>query len=70
MVPAVITGGVLSITVVYEVEDVSPQMSVAVTVIVAGQVPEVLAENVIIPGHISEAEVAASAAACAAPTVG
>jgi len=70
MVPAVMTGGVLSITVVYVVEDVNPQMSVAVTVIVAGQDPEVLAENVIVPGQISEADVAASAAACAAPTVG
>ena len=67
-----ITGGVLSITVMYEVEDVNPQKSVAVTVIVAGQVPSVLAEKVIweAGGQLSVADVAASAAACAAPTVG
>jgi len=47
MVPAVITGGVLSITVVYVAEAERPQPSTAVTVIVAGQVPEVLTERII-----------------------
>jgi hypothetical protein len=70
MVPAVIAGGVLSITVVYVVEDVNPQMSEAITVITAGHDPAVLAVNEMVPGQLSKADVAARAAASAAPTVG
>ena len=49
MVPADITGGVLSITVVVVVVEIFPHSSVAVMVIVAGQVPVVFAEKVILP---------------------
>ena len=47
-----------------------PQASVAVTVIVAEQVPEVVAVLLTAPGHASLAVVAAIAAASAAAAVG
>ena len=47
-----------------------PQPSVTVTVMVALQVPTVVATSVKVPGQLSVAVVASSAAASAAATVG
>lgn len=72
MVPAVITGGVLSITVVTVVVAIFPHASIAEMIIVAGQLPVVLAECVIRAAgvQLSVDVVTARAAASAAPTVG
>jgi hypothetical protein len=66
----VITGGVLSILVLYVTVVALPQPSVVVTVITAEQVPTVDTVSVNAPGQLSVALVAASAAASAAATVG
>jgi hypothetical protein len=66
----VITGGVLSILVLYVTAVALPQPSVVVTVITALHVPTVLATSVNAPGQLSVALVAAKAAASAAATVG
>ena len=68
--PAVATGGVLSIRVLYIVVILLPQPSVVVTVITAEQVPTVEAVSVSVPGQLSVADVAANAAASAAAAVG
>ena len=60
----------MSIFVLYVVDDWLPHISVAVTVTTALQVPTVLAANVIVPGQLSVAVVAAKAAASAAAAVG
>jgi hypothetical protein len=70
MLPAVNTGGVLSIRVLYATEAELPAVSVTVTVMVALQVPLVDAVFVKGPGQLSVAVVAAMAAACAAAAVG
>jgi len=70
MVPGVTVGSVLSIRVLYVVEALLPQPSVAVTVTIAEQVPIVEAVLVTDEGQSSLAVVAAMAAASAAATVG
>ena len=68
--PAVITGGVLSILVLYVTCDLFPQASVADTVTTALHVPEVEAANVTAGAQLSVAEVAFIAAASASARVG
>ena len=68
--PAVITGGLLSILVLYVTCDLFPQASVADTVTTALHVPEVDAENVTADEQLSMAEVAFRAAASASALVG
>src|SRR5688572_9768435 len=70
MTPAVSTGGVESMRVEYVTDAALPQPSVVVTVTTAEHVPAVDAVSVSAPGHASVADVAASAAASAAATVG
>ena len=67
MLPLVITGGVTSRLVVYETLAALPQVSVAVTVMVAGQAPTVA--TVVLNEQLSVMAVAASAAASAAAAV-
>ena len=64
----VMAGGVLSMRVLYVAFAEFACASVAVTVTTALHVPAVDAPYVMVPGQLSVAEVAASAAACASAT--
>ena len=70
MLPAVGVGEVPSMRVLYIVEALLPQASVAVTVTTAEQVPIVEAVLTMVEGQSSLAVVAAMAAASAAAAVG